>query len=104
MSTFSIKQRRISSEAEWNRLAVRAVLDRRNSLGSAPSRVVLPKHLAATRKRYDICHSITDRGSRWYAGRIREGYRPHPRHWPALAELVGVAGDICKIDVIVDSG
>ena len=28
--------------------------------------------------------------SRWYAGRIREGYRPHPRHWPQLAELAGV--------------
>jgi CRISPR associated protein Cas1 len=28
--------------------------------------------------------------SRWYAGRIREGYRPHPRHWLALATLVGV--------------
>jgi CRISPR-associated endonuclease Cas1 len=28
--------------------------------------------------------------SRWYAGRIREGYRPHPRHWHALARLVGV--------------
>jgi hypothetical protein len=27
--------------------------------------------------------------SRWYAGRIREGYRPHPRHWQALALLVG---------------
>jgi hypothetical protein len=27
--------------------------------------------------------------SRWYAGRIREGYRPHPRHWQALAELIG---------------
>jgi CRISPR-associated endonuclease Cas1 len=26
--------------------------------------------------------------SRWYAGRIREGYRPHPRHWSKLAELV----------------
>ncbi len=25
--------------------------------------------------------------SRWYAGRIRQGYRPHPRHWRALAEL-----------------
>jgi CRISPR-associated endonuclease Cas1 len=31
--------------------------------------------------------------SRWYAGRIREGYRPHPRHWEALAELVGVSVD-----------
>jgi CRISPR-associated endonuclease Cas1 len=31
--------------------------------------------------------------SRWYAGRIREGYRPHPRHWPKLAELVGVSAD-----------
>jgi CRISPR-associated endonuclease Cas1 len=29
--------------------------------------------------------------SRWYAGRIREGYRPHPRHWKALADLVGVS-------------
>jgi CRISPR-associated endonuclease Cas1 len=28
--------------------------------------------------------------SRWYAGRIREDYRPHPRHWQALARLVGV--------------
>jgi hypothetical protein len=28
--------------------------------------------------------------SRWYAGRIREGYRPHPRHWEVLAELAGV--------------
>ena len=28
--------------------------------------------------------------SRWYAGRIREGYRPHPRHWKKLAEFVGL--------------
>jgi CRISPR-associated endonuclease Cas1 len=28
--------------------------------------------------------------SRWYAGRIRQGHRPHQRHWQALAELVGV--------------
>ena len=28
--------------------------------------------------------------SRWYAGRIRQGYRPHPRHWEALAQLVGI--------------
>jgi hypothetical protein len=27
--------------------------------------------------------------SRWYAGRIRRGYRPHPCHWQALAEMVG---------------
>jgi len=27
--------------------------------------------------------------SRWYAGRIREGYRPHKRHWKALAKLAG---------------
>jgi hypothetical protein len=25
--------------------------------------------------------------SRWYAGRIRQGYRPHPRHWAVLGEL-----------------
>jgi hypothetical protein len=31
--------------------------------------------------------------SRWYAGRIREGYRPHPRHWQALAQLVGISLD-----------
>jgi CRISPR-associated endonuclease Cas1 len=30
--------------------------------------------------------------SRCYAGQIRKGYRPHPRHWLALAELVGVSG------------
>jgi CRISPR-associated endonuclease Cas1 len=29
--------------------------------------------------------------SRWYAGKIRQGYRPHPRHWLGLAELVGVS-------------
>jgi CRISPR-associated endonuclease Cas1 len=29
--------------------------------------------------------------SRWYAGRIREGYRPHKRHWRALAELATVS-------------
>jgi hypothetical protein len=28
--------------------------------------------------------------SRWYAGRIRQGYLPHPRHWQALAQLAGV--------------
>ena len=29
--------------------------------------------------------------SRGYAGRIREGDRPHPRHWQALGELVGIS-------------
>jgi hypothetical protein len=29
--------------------------------------------------------------SRWYAGRIREGYRPHPRHWQALAQLAKIS-------------
>jgi hypothetical protein len=28
--------------------------------------------------------------SRWYAGRIRQGYTPHPRHWQTLGELVGL--------------
>ena len=28
--------------------------------------------------------------SRWYAGKVRLGHRPHPRHWQVLAELVGV--------------
>jgi hypothetical protein len=32
--------------------------------------------------------------SRWYAARIREGYRPHPRHWEALANLAGVVPGI----------
>ncbi len=39
---------------------------------------------AAIRARIDV--------SRWYAGKIRKGYCPHPRHWQALATLVG-AGD-----------
>jgi CRISPR-associated endonuclease Cas1 len=29
--------------------------------------------------------------SRQYAACVREGYRPHPRHWLALARLVGVS-------------
>jgi len=29
--------------------------------------------------------------SRWYASRIRQGYRPHPRHWQLLADLAGIA-------------
>jgi CRISPR-associated endonuclease Cas1 len=32
--------------------------------------------------------------SRWYASRIRQGHRPHPRHWQALAELVKVSPDL----------
>jgi CRISPR-associated endonuclease Cas1 len=32
--------------------------------------------------------------SRWYAGRIRRGDRPHPRHWLALAKLTGVSEQI----------
>jgi CRISPR-associated endonuclease Cas1 len=31
--------------------------------------------------------------SRWYAGRIRQGYRPHPRHWLALAKLTKISFD-----------
>jgi hypothetical protein len=31
--------------------------------------------------------------SRWYASRIRQGYRPHRRHWQILARLVGVSAD-----------
>jgi hypothetical protein len=31
--------------------------------------------------------------SRWYAGRIREGYRPHARHWEKLADLVSVTAE-----------
>lgn len=35
--------------------------------------------------------------SRWYAGRIRQGYRPHPRHWVALAQLVAISeGSVSK--------
>jgi hypothetical protein len=30
--------------------------------------------------------------TRQYAACIRDGYRPHPRHWQALAGLVGVSG------------
>jgi hypothetical protein len=31
--------------------------------------------------------------SKWYASKIRQGYRPHPRHWQALAQLSGVSPD-----------
>ena len=29
--------------------------------------------------------------SKWYVGKIRRGYCPHPRHWQALAKLVGIS-------------
>ena len=29
------------------------------------------------------------RVSRWYARKIRQGYRPHPRHWLALVSWLG---------------
>jgi len=32
--------------------------------------------------------------SKWYASKVRQGYRPHPRHWQALAALVGV----CRVE------
>ena len=32
--------------------------------------------------------------SRWYAGRIRQGYLPHPRHWLTLAQMVGMDSKI----------
>jgi hypothetical protein len=35
--------------------------------------------------------------SRWYASQIQQGYRPHPRHWEALAELVGIAANEIQI-------
>ena len=28
--------------------------------------------------------------SKWYASKIRQGYRPHPRNWLLLAKLVGI--------------
>jgi CRISPR-associated endonuclease Cas1 len=28
--------------------------------------------------------------SKWYASKIRQGYRPHPRHWLKLAQLAGL--------------
>ncbi len=34
--------------------------------------------------------------SRCYAGKIRKGYCPHPRHWQMLAELTGSAS--CRVD------
>jgi hypothetical protein len=27
--------------------------------------------------------------SKWYASKIRQGYRPHARHWQVLAKLAG---------------
>lgn len=31
--------------------------------------------------------------SKWFASKIRQGYRLHPRHWRALAKLVGMDGE-----------
>ena len=51
-----------------------------------------PGALALTESPTYPLHAIASRieVSRCYAGRIRRGYRPHPRHWQALAGLVGV--------------
>ncbi len=40
--------------------------------------------------------------SRWYASRIRQGYRPHPRHWQALAALVGISETTASIVKMID--
>jgi hypothetical protein len=47
--------------------------------------------LLATQSASAIARQIS--ASRWYAGRIREGYRPHPTHWEALAQLVGFSAN-----------
>jgi CRISPR-associated endonuclease Cas1 len=36
--------------------------------------------------------------SRWYAGRIRHGYVPHPRHWLALSDLVDFVPNATNLD------
>ncbi len=36
-----------------------------------------------------------------YAGRIREGCRPHPRHWQALAQLVGLQAERVRLTSLV---
>ncbi len=38
--------------------------------------------------------------SRWYVGRIRQGYRPHPRHWQELALLVGTINNPPKHSIL----
>lgn len=42
--------------------------------------------------------------SRWYASRIRQGYRPHPRHWEALARLAGIFPDVREINTVPSGG
>jgi CRISPR-associated endonuclease Cas1 len=37
--------------------------------------------------------------SRWYASKIRQGYRPHARHWRALAELAGLRSKWAKLQL-----
>ena len=59
-----------------------------DSTNLAHGRVLFPKvqPLLATVSTSEIAATVGV--SRWYAGRIREGYRPHPRHGAALAQLV----------------
>ena len=35
--------------------------------------------------------------SKWYASKIRQGYRPHARHWVALAAMAGISRSSCRI-------
>jgi hypothetical protein len=48
--------------------------------------------------------------SKWYASKIRQGYRPHPRHWQALAKTAGFGESrrsptnaLCKQSLIADA-
>jgi hypothetical protein len=60
-----------------------------------PTRSYLPERSAATSGLGVCLLRIASRigVSRWYAGRIRQGYVPHPRHWVALAEQVGISAE-----------
>jgi hypothetical protein len=56
----------------------------------AYERSVLATNPAVARRCVNFGHSVTD----WNIPLVCEpdtpGYRPHPRHWEALAELAGV--------------
>jgi hypothetical protein len=82
--------RRLGSDAADIRAAVVAV-EQCDPNGPSGSMAEIESRLLASIPTSEIRPRISV--SRWYAGRIRGGYRPHPRHWLALAQLVGVSQD-----------
>jgi CRISPR-associated endonuclease Cas1 len=76
------QRKHAKARSSWNASSLPTWLTAEFYSGNIQPRLVdLPNSLIASRIGV----------SRWYAGKIRQGYRPHPRYWEVLAQLVGVS-------------